>query len=191
LVDEGKVPRERLFVAPVSFRQAIPDDYQAARKLADELGVGTYTHIAETTQEVEGIIEEYGERPIHFLHELGFSGPNTVLVHCVLLEDSEIERLAENRTTVVHCPSNHMKLAKGVTRVPDLLKAGVNMTLGVDLMENLWIEMREGPWGWRGSWAFWPPEPWRTSQWWTSAGRPAIPSSMPSTTCCGGRKRRT
>ncbi len=142
LVDDGKVPAERLFIAPVSFRQALPDDYREARKLADELGVGTYTHIAETTQEVEGIIKEYGERPIHFLHELGFSGPGTVLVHCVLLDDSEIERLAETRTTVVHCPSNHMKLAKGITRVPDLLKAGVNMTLGVDLMENLWVEMR-------------------------------------------------
>ena len=142
LVGEGYVPAERLFVAPVSFRQAIPDDYRESRKLADELGVGTYTHIAETAQEVEGIIEEYGERPIHFLHELGFSGPKTVLVHCVLLEDSEIERLAENRTTVVHCPSNHMKLAKGITRVPDLLRAGVNLTLGVDVMDNLWTEMR-------------------------------------------------
>ncbi|MEE9208392.1 MAG: amidohydrolase family protein [Gemmatimonadota bacterium] len=142
LVDEGKVPAERLFIAPVSFRQAIPDDYREARRLADDLGVGTYTHIAETAQEVEGIIGEYGEHPIHFLHDLGFSGPKTVLVHCVLLEDSEIERLAEDRTTVVHCPSNHMKLAKGITRVPDLLKAGVNMTLGVDVMENLWVEMR-------------------------------------------------
>ncbi|MFQ5692220.1 MAG: amidohydrolase family protein [Nitrospinota bacterium] len=142
LVEEGGVARERLFVAPVSFRQADPDDYRAARRLADDLGLRTYTHIAETRQEVEGIVKAHGRRPIHFLHELGFSGPDTVLVHCVLLDDSEIERLAETRTTVVHCPSNHMKLAKGVTRVPDLLRAGVNMTLGVDVMENLWIEMR-------------------------------------------------
>lgn len=141
LVGEG-VPRERLFVAPVSFRQADPEDYRASRRLADELGLRVYTHIAETRQEVEGILKEHGRRPIHFLHDLGFSGPDAVLVHCVLLDDSEIERLAETRTTVVHCPSNHMKLAKGVTRVPDLLKAGVNVTLGVDLMENLWVEMR-------------------------------------------------
>ncbi|MFQ5914139.1 MAG: amidohydrolase family protein [Nitrospinota bacterium] len=142
LVGEAGVPPERLFVAPVSFRQADPEDYRASRELADELGLRTYTHIAETRQEVEGILKENGKRPIHFLHDLGFSGPGTVLVHCVLLDDSEIERLAETRTTVVHCPSNHMKLAKGITRVPDLLKAGVNLTLGVDLMENLWIEMR-------------------------------------------------
>ena len=142
LVEEAGVPPERLFVAPVSFRQADPEDYRASRELADDLGLRVYTHIAETTQEVEGILEEFGERPIHLLHDLGFSGPDTVLIHCVLLDDSEIERLAETRTTVVHCPSNHMKLAKGVTRVPDLLEAGVNLTLGVDLMENLWVEMR-------------------------------------------------
>jgi cytosine/adenosine deaminase-related metal-dependent hydrolase len=142
LVGDGTIPADRLFVAPVSFRQAEPEDYRASRDLADELGVRTYTHIAETRQEVEGIIEKHGERPIHFLHGLGFSGPGTVLVHCVLLDDSEIERLAETRTTVVHCPSNHRKLAKGVTRGPDLLSAVVNMTLGVDVMENLWVEMR-------------------------------------------------
>jgi 5-methylthioadenosine/S-adenosylhomocysteine deaminase len=43
---------------------------------------------------------------------------------------------------VVHCPSNHMKLAKGVTKVPLLLGRGVPVCLGVDGMDNLFLEMR-------------------------------------------------
>jgi len=35
-----------------------------------------------------------------------------------------------------------MKLAKGVTRVPDLLAAGVNVALGVDMMTDIFSEMR-------------------------------------------------
>jgi len=48
----------------------------------------------------------------------------------VILDDAEIGLLAERNTHVAHCRSNSMKLAKGVTRVPDLLAAGVNVYLG-------------------------------------------------------------
>ena len=65
------------------------------------------------------------------------------LVHCVLLSDAEIDLLAGSGTHVVHCPSNHMKLAKGFTRVPDLLDAGVNVGLGVDQMVDIFCEMRQ------------------------------------------------
>lgn len=73
---------------------------------------------------------------------LGFLSERTVLVHCVLLDDCEIELLAERGTHVIHCPTNHMKLAKGFTRVPDLLAAGVNVALGIDMMADMLIEMR-------------------------------------------------
>src|SRR5262249_47259220 len=51
MLDDG-VPPERLMVAPVSFRQATPDDYRAARRLADKRGLRLYTHIAETRDEI-------------------------------------------------------------------------------------------------------------------------------------------
>lgn len=137
------VPRERLFVAPVSFRQAEPALYARARALADELGVRLYTHVAETAAEVEMTQAAYGMRPVELLHSLGFTGPDTTLVHCVLLADNEIQMLADTGTHVVHCPTNHMKLAKGFTPVPRLLQAGVNVCLGVDVQVDLFREMRQ------------------------------------------------
>lgn len=59
-------------------------------------------------------------------------GPKTVLVHMVHLDDSDIAKLAATGTHVVHCPSSNSKLASGFCRVPDLLGAGVNVTLGTD-----------------------------------------------------------
>ena len=65
-----------------------------------------------------------------------------MLAHCVILDDAEVELLAARGVHVAHCPSNNMKLAKGVTRVPDLLAAGVNVCLGVDMMSDMHAEMR-------------------------------------------------
>ena len=137
------VPAERVMVAPVSFRQAAPADYIAAREFADTYGLRLYTHVAETAAEVETIRTTHDCGAIEFLHRLGFCGPDVILVHCVLLSDAEIDLLARTGTHVVHCPSNHMKLAKGFTRVVDLLDAGVNVGLGADQMTDLFCEMRQ------------------------------------------------
>jgi len=140
---DGLVPKERLFVAPVSFRQAIPNEYVQARRLADRLGLRTYTHVAETPSEVEMIRKEHGARPVELLHRIGFAGADTTLVHCVYLSAGEIRMLARSGPTVVHCPSNHMRLAKGVTPVPKLLAAGANVGMGIDGMDDLFAEMRQ------------------------------------------------
>jgi len=141
LLDEG-VPRERLMVAPVSFRQATPEDYRAARRLADRRGLRLYTHIAETRDEVAQSLDRFGYRPVDHLHHLGWTGPDVTLVHCVLLSAREVDVLARSGTSVVHCPSNHMTLAKGITEVPRLLGRGVPVCLGLDGMDSLLLEIR-------------------------------------------------
>ncbi|MDE0139410.1 MAG: amidohydrolase family protein [bacterium] len=60
----------------------------------------------------------------------------------MILDDAEIDLLAERNANVAHCLSNNMKLAKCVTRVPDLLAAGVNVYLEVDMMSDMHTEMR-------------------------------------------------
>jgi len=142
LVTKGLVARERLFIAPVSLRQVTVPEFAKARRLADEIGCGLYSHVAETAAEIEVWKAEGGDAPIRVLDRLGFLGPETVLVHGVVLDDGEIELLAERGTSVIHCPTNHMKLAKGFTRVPDLLAAGVNVALGIDTMADMLTEMR-------------------------------------------------
>jgi 5-methylthioadenosine/S-adenosylhomocysteine deaminase len=140
---DGLVPKERLFVAPVSFRQAIPSEYVQARRLADRVGLRLYTHVAETPSEIAMIRKEHGARPVELLHRIGFASSDTILVHCVYLSAGEIKMLARSGANVVHCPSNHMRLAKGVTPVPQLLAAGANVGMGIDGMDDLFTEMRQ------------------------------------------------
>jgi cytosine/adenosine deaminase-related metal-dependent hydrolase len=140
---DGLVPKERLFVAPVSFRQAIPSEYVQARRLADRLGLRVYTHVAETPAEIDMIRTEHGARPVELLHQIGFAAADAILVHCVYLSAPEIRMLARSGATVVHCPTNHMRLAKGVSPVPKLLAAGANVGMGIDQMDDLFAEMRQ------------------------------------------------
>jgi 5-methylthioadenosine/S-adenosylhomocysteine deaminase len=142
LVATGLVEPERLFIAPVSIRQVTVEEFARARRLADDLGCGLYTHVAETAAELDVWKDEGGDLPIKVLDRMGFLTPATVLVHGVVLDDEEIALLAERGTSLIHCPTNHMKLAKGFTRVPDLLAAGVNVALGIDMMADMFTEMR-------------------------------------------------
>ncbi|MGQ0847549.1 MAG: amidohydrolase family protein [Actinomycetota bacterium] len=137
------IPREQLFVAPVSFRQVAPSTFAKSRRLADRLGVRLYTHVAETREEVEGVLRTQGARPVELLHRLGFAGEDTILVHCVYLSSGEIRRLVRSGSHVVHCPTNHLRLAKGISPVTRLLAAGVNVALGVDTMDDLFSDMRQ------------------------------------------------
>ncbi|KAK3112660.1 hypothetical protein LTR53_010830 [Teratosphaeriaceae sp. CCFEE 6253] len=74
----------------------------------------------------------HNHTPMSYCESVDLLGPQTVLVHMVHLDDSDIAKLAETGTHVVHCPSSNTKLASGICRVPELLKAGVNVTLGTD-----------------------------------------------------------
>jgi 5-methylthioadenosine/S-adenosylhomocysteine deaminase len=142
-ITDDVVPRERLFVAPVSFRQVTPSTFAKSRRLADRHGLRLYTHVAETPEEVASVRSDQGARPVEMLHRLGFAGQDTVLVHCVHLSAAEIGLLARSGTHVVVCPTNHMKLAKGVAPVPRLLGAGINVAIGVDGMDDLFNDMRQ------------------------------------------------
>ena len=142
LLADTAVTPERLFVAPVSIRQATPDEFARSAALADELGAGTYTRASESAAERAAWHDEAQAAPIAALDRAGFLTDRTVLAHCVILDDDEIEILAERGTHVVHCPSSDMRLGKGVTRVPDLLAAGVNVGLGVDMRADIFSEMR-------------------------------------------------
>jgi 5-methylthioadenosine/S-adenosylhomocysteine deaminase len=101
-------------------------------KLGEQLGLGLHTHIHETREEITRSMEQHGVRPLHRLADLGLLGPNLVAAHCVHLELSEIEFLAQYGCHVAHCPSSNLKLGSGIAPVNDLLANDVNVALGTD-----------------------------------------------------------
>jgi 5-methylthioadenosine/S-adenosylhomocysteine deaminase len=101
-------------------------------ELARSWGVGTHIHTAETREEVQQSLDEYGLRHVHWLDRLGVLGPDVQLVHSVWLDESEIERVAETGTIIVHCPISNMYLASGIAPVTQMLKRGISVALATD-----------------------------------------------------------
>lgn len=105
---------------------------RGVRDLAEEYGVRIHIHASENREEVETVREETGMSNIEWLDEVGLTGRDCVLAHCVHTNEREREILAETGTHVVHCPSSNMKLASGVAPIEEYLDRGINVALGND-----------------------------------------------------------
>ena len=109
--------------------------WRAAKELADRHGTGLNFHMSPAAMDPEGFLENFGVRPMVHLEELGILDRNVMLVHCVHVDDQEVQLLARHRLNVVHCPTVALKCAYGVTaigKMPELAEAGVNLCIGTD-----------------------------------------------------------
>ncbi len=68
---------------------------------------------------------EYLER-----HDALSSGP--LLIHCVKIDDRDVERIASSASRVAHCPKSNAKLGHGIAPLGRLMRAGVRVGLGTD-----------------------------------------------------------
>jgi len=99
---------------------------------AKRLGAGFHLHVAEGKEDLEDSLTKYGVRVVERLEKFGVLGPKTIAVHCVHIDDNEIELLKTSQTQVVHNPESNMGNAVGVTPVLKMLSHGVKVGLGTD-----------------------------------------------------------
>ncbi|KAG4437732.1 hypothetical protein IFR05_006766 [Cadophora sp. M221] len=107
-------------------------------KLAEtkkQLNTGVHIHLCESRSEIADSMKRFGKRPVEMAYEAGILGPDCVAAHCVHLSDEEIRLLAETGTSVSHNAGSNAKLGNGVARLQDMLRAGINVGLGVDACE--------------------------------------------------------
>ncbi len=102
------------------------------KELSQEHGVMIHTHASENRSEVELIVREKGMGNIKYLNKLNITGANLVLAHCIWLDEEELDILSVTGTKVSHCPSSNLKLASGIAKIPEMLRHGINVSLGAD-----------------------------------------------------------
>lgn len=101
--------------------------------LSKKYNAKLHIHLSETRREVFETLQKTKLRPIDYLASLNFLSPQVTLAHCVWLTKQELKLLAQHGAHVSHNPLSNMKLASGgVTPVPEMLQAGINVTLGTD-----------------------------------------------------------
>lgn len=122
----------RIAIAPCSPFSVTADLLRESAVLARSLGVRLHTHASETIEEDAYCAERFAMTPTEYLDSLGWLGDDVWMAHCVHLDEPAIAQYAATGTGVAHCPSSNARLASGTAPVPELLRAGVPVGLGVD-----------------------------------------------------------
>ena len=118
--------------APHSPYTVSGDTLKEVARLANEMSTPIHMHVNETADEVKNSIDQFNATPIERLSEFGLLQSKLMAVHATALTDAEIEEFASADVSVVHCPKSNMKLASGICRVADLLRANINVAIGTD-----------------------------------------------------------
>lgn len=130
--ERGDGAQIQIALAPCSPFSVTREIMRASAELADELDVRLHTHLAETLDEEDYCLRQFGLRTVDYLESVGWLGPRTWLAHGIHFNPEEIARLGAAGTGVCHCPCSNMRLASGICPVHDLEAAGVPVGLGVD-----------------------------------------------------------
>ncbi len=109
-----------------------PEYIEKIVAIAEELQLPIHTHLSETRGEVERHEQQYGIRPVEHLRRLGVFNRPCIVAHGVHLNDEEIEICRAHDVRISHNPGSNLKLASGIARVPEYLRAGLLVSLGTD-----------------------------------------------------------
>lgn len=74
--------------------------------------------------------------PVGLLHQLGVLGPHLGLVHCVWVDDEDLDIIAETGATVVLCPRSNLFIGGRLPPVPAMVRRGIPLALGTDSLAS-------------------------------------------------------
>ena len=130
--DASAFSMHRVVLAPCSPFSVSDTLLKESAVLARKKGVRLHTHLCETVDEQRYTLSRVGLRPLAYMQELGWTGPDVFFAHGIHFNEEELNTLADTGTGIAHCPCSNMKLHSGVARVPDMLRLGVPVGLAVD-----------------------------------------------------------
>lgn len=128
-IDNGRI---KVAVAPAAMWSNSRENLQNLWKIANEYNSIFTVHISETEFDREAAADLHGKPDIDAMIDMGIHGPNVLMVHCVHLTDDDIKKCQEYNLKISHNVCSNMYLSSGVCRIPELLKAGITVSLGAD-----------------------------------------------------------
>jgi 5-methylthioadenosine/S-adenosylhomocysteine deaminase len=148
-----ETPLVRVGISPHAPYTVSDELFRAAAAYAAESALPMAIHIAESDVETslvcaaDGIFADglrkrgiavapRASSPVALLRDLRVLEARPLLIHCVRVDDDDIEAIAASRCAVAHCPASNAKLGHGIAPLADFLAAGVVVGLGSDSMAS-------------------------------------------------------
>jgi 5-methylthioadenosine/S-adenosylhomocysteine deaminase len=118
-----------------------PEEVKMVRAAADKHGCGIMMHLSDARYHTTHSTLTYGKRPVKWLEDLGFLGPDVLFFHASylnILRDPEI--LAKYGCKISHQAISNAMFGFWPNMVP-LLQAGIPVALGTDGMTQSMFEV--------------------------------------------------
>ena len=104
--------------------------------IANDAGVGCHVHVAEDSADRDDSIKKYRMPTVERLNKMGVTGKRSIFVHCVHIDESEMDIIASTETSIVHNPESNMNNAVGVSKLLKFLQKRILVGLGTDGMSS-------------------------------------------------------
>ena len=123
--------------------------YDAAARFANSRKLPLAMHIAESEAEFDLVARgegDFAERwkrrgipvskrarsPIALLEERGALDRGPLLIHCVRVDEKDMEIMTTRNCSVAHCPASNAKFGHGIAPLLPMLAAGIRVGIGSD-----------------------------------------------------------
>lgn len=105
---------------------------EMCREAMDGIDAGYHIHVAEGIEDLYDSLRKHGKRIVERLLDFGILSDKTITVHCVHVNNAEMDILKAANVNIVHNPESNMGNAVGCSPVMEFIKKGINVGLGTD-----------------------------------------------------------
>jgi putative selenium metabolism protein SsnA len=96
------------------------------------LDAGFHVHSAEGIEDLQDAQQKYGTGVVERWYKTGVLSDKTIAVHCIHINEAEMDMLKEKDAMVVHNPESNMGNAVGASPILEMYKKGILLGLGTD-----------------------------------------------------------
>jgi 8-oxoguanine deaminase len=109
-----------------------PGELKEVIAAARRMKLRLHSHLSETSEYVDFCLSVHGKRPVEWLADHDWLGPDVWFAHLVHLDAHEVQILASSGTGMAHCPQSNCRLGSGIAPADALARLGGAVSLGVD-----------------------------------------------------------
>lgn len=126
-------------VKPIVTPRFVPScSFELLKKLGDiakKYNVPVQSHLSENYSEVNFVKEQFHYKNYTSVYnEAGLLGDvPTIMAHCVLVDEDEIELLVRKKVFIAHCPSSNCNLGSGIAPIRRFIARGLKVGLASDI----------------------------------------------------------
>lgn len=105
-------------------------------ELAKKYNIPVQSHLSENKGEISFVKELHPDVKNYscVYDEAGLFGDvKTIMAHCVLVDDEEIELMKKKNVFVAHSPNSNLNLSSGIAPIRRLINKGISVTLASDV----------------------------------------------------------